>query len=344
MAHRQNKCAFLARPNLHPQQHNNNTQLSDGLAHFHWHERGADGTPSPHPELDLVTMPGEASLGRLGAPGTRVFKLAFTGAADRTVFLWPQEPDAAGDDRLVAAFNKAVSDAGADDDMEDGGDGSDTATDGGSDGGRGGPIRAADLAAALLACGMPPPPGGAGAAAVAAPAPRRTAGSGRIDAASLAAALAGAGAPGGSAAPGGAGDDGRATAAAAALRAPARAPGPSLAEVLRPDALRPLLSSDAALAALDPHLPEGHRSLAGLHDVLSSAQWRSQLDTLSGAFTTGQLDLAQFGLRAGGFTVADFLQAVQDAVDEEKKKQDAGGQGGGEGSGGGGGAGEGGAA
>jgi hypothetical protein len=61
--------------------------------------------------------------------------------------------------------------------------------------------------------------------------------------------------------------------------------------------------------------------MAGLLDVLSSAQWRAQLETLSGAFTTGQLDVSQFGMRAGGFTVADFLQAVQDQVDAEKKKE-----------------------
>jgi hypothetical protein len=120
------------------------------------------------------------------------------------------------------------------------------------------------------------------------------------------------------------------------MRALAAAPGPSLAEVLRPDALRPLLTSEAALAALAPHLPDGHRSIAGLLDVVSSAQWRSQLETLSGAFTTGQLDTAQFGLGpTAGFTVADLLQAVQDAVDAEKRSKEEG-EGGGQGGGGGG--------
>jgi 26S proteasome regulatory subunit N13 len=273
-------------------------------------------------------MPGEASLGRLGAPGTRVFKLAFEGSADRTVFLWPQEPEASGDDRLVAAFNKAVNEVEVEDEDMDADESGSEEEEGGEMDVSGGPIQAAHLAAALLACGLPPPPPGSAPARPPAAAARpqaapQTAGSGRIDAASLAAALAGAGGAGAAT------TNNNQAAAAAALRALARAPGPSLAEVLRPDALRPLLTSEAALAALAPHLPEGHRSLAGLHDVLASAQWRAQLDTLSGALTTGQLDLAQFGLRAGGFTVADFLQAVQDAVDAEKKQKEEEGDGGG---------------
>ena len=44
-----------------------------------------------------------------------------------------------------------------------------------------------------------------------------------------------------------------------------------------------------------------------------------QLELFSNALQTGQLDLNSFGLRAAGFTVADFLQAIQDQVDLEKK-------------------------
>ena len=45
-----------------------------------------------------------------------------------------------------------------------------------------------------------------------------------------------------------------------------------------------------------------------------------QLELFSTALQTGQLDLNSFGLRATGFTVADFLQAVQDQVDQEKQQ------------------------
>lgn len=37
------------------------------------------------------------------------------------------------------------------------------------------------------------------------------------------------------------------------------APGPSLAEVLRPEALMPVLRDPSVLAELAPHLPEQHR-------------------------------------------------------------------------------------
>jgi hypothetical protein len=36
------------------------------------------------------------------------------------------------------------------------------------------------------------------------------------------------------------------------------------------------------------------------------------------ALQTGQLDLAQFGLNARGFSVEDFLAAIQDLVEREQ--------------------------
>ena len=131
----------------------------------------------------------------------------------------------------------------------------------------------------------------------------------------------------------------------------AAASGPSLGEILRPDLLLPLLFSgagqganesvDAVVERLSQHAPAGHRARGreGVEELASSAQLRSQADAFSSALTSGELDLSHFGLRAKGFSVADFLQAVQDSVDAEKRKREeeqgkGGEQGGGAGGGG----------
>ena len=317
-------------------------------------ERGADNKAVPVPEIDYTvaptgnrvphTHPGW-SLAKLATPGARVFKIAYHNpdceeVKSRTLFFWAQEPDTSQDEALLAAANTALStpadpavpvavldsadyesDSRDMDSLDD--------DDGGVEGRRPRPLTAAQLQAALAGCGLRPTP----AAARAATTRQRQGSPGRetpppsrrrylqpvVDAATLAAALQAATASreeiGHIAAVTNLG------AVASARRALAHAPGPSLAEALRPDALRPLLTSDAALEALSLHLPEGHRSIAGLLDVVSSAQWRAQLDTLSAAFTTAQLDVSQFGLTVQGYAAADLLQAVQDAVDEEKKKK-----------------------
>ena len=334
-------------------------RMSDGLLHFQWVERGPDGQPAPiPPELERTIAPhgnrlaGASAPGwamtKLAAGGARVLKLAYTDptpggveAAARTVFLWPQEPDAAGDDALVASFNAALAtgpdpavpmeeyedDTGSDDAkyLNDDLDADDPELAGEDPDLVPGPVTADHLRAALLAVGQPPVRRKGKGVPKPQSTGKRSPGWGqppRVSAASLAAALAAAAGGSGAGGSGGGGGAADPAAAAAALRALTRAPGPSLAEVLRPDALRPLLTSDAALEALAPHLPQGHRSMAGLLDVLSSAQWRSQLETLSGAFTTGQLDVSQFGMRVAGFSIADFLQAVQDQVDREKQDKE----------------------
>eukprot|EP00198_Chlamydomonas_reinhardtii_P010171 XP_001699508.1 predicted protein [Chlamydomonas reinhardtii] len=78
------------------------------------------------------------------------------------------------------------------------------------------------------------------------------------------------------------------------------APGPSLAEVLRPEALMPVLRDPSVLAELAPHLPEQHRTMEALEALAHSPQFQQQLSTFSDALQTGQLDLSQFGLRAAG--------------------------------------------
>ncbi|GIL74337.1 hypothetical protein Vretimale_2068 [Volvox reticuliferus] len=105
-------------------------------------------------------------------------------------------------------------------------------------------------------------------------------------------------------------------------RAPV-APGPSLAEVLRPEAMLPVLRDPTVLEVLAPHLPEEHRTTEALVTLAHSPQFQQQLNTFSTALQTGQLDLSQFGLRAAGYSVADFLAAIQELVAREQRERAA---------------------
>lgn len=75
------------------------------------------------------------------------------------------------------------------------------------------------------------------------------------------------------------------------------------------------------VSRLAPYLPEEHRSPESLRDLARSPQFQQQLHTFSTALQTGQLDLAQFGLQARGFSVADFLAAIQELVDRERQQR-----------------------
>ena len=243
----------------------------------------------PAPEVDFILFPGEATL--TPVPNARVFKLAFSDAS-RNVYLWAQEPDASKDAATLAAFNSAANSVMDADDDDDGDN--DDASGPSPPAGGGAGITSAALAAALRAVGMPPPPPS-----------HQGGGGGAVDASALAAALAGA--AGGAAPP------------------PRARPSPSLGAVLTPDALLPLVRQPGMLEALAPHLPPGHRSQQGLEAMVSSAQFREQLDKFSAALTSGALDLAHFGLQAAGFSVVDFLTAVQAAADKEKADKGEGG-------------------
>ena len=137
-----------------------------------------------------------------------------------------------------------------------------------------------DLQAILSGMGMPTPgagtPGGPSTAAVAASA--------------LAQALLSAGAG----ARGGGGNDA------------------SLSDVLTPEVLLPVLASEGVQERLAPFLPEAHRNSSALAELITSPQFSAQLQTFSRALQSGQIDLAQFGLRAAnGASIADFLQEIQ---------------------------------
>ena len=127
--------------------------------------------------------------------------------------------------------------------------------------------------------------------------PSSTPGAGAIDAAAMAAALAGAN--------------------------QRRSAGPGLSDVLTPDTVGEMLRDGDVRQRLMEHLPEEHRSTQDLEELLRTPQFQSQLERFSHALQSGQMDLAQFGLNPGaGFSIADFLTAIKQQV-EEKESGDA---------------------
>ncbi|KAL4853861.1 26S proteasome regulatory subunit RPN13 [Chlorella vulgaris] len=260
-----------------------------GLSHFCWYERDAAGAAAGEAEQDIVIIPGECTFSKIARPGSRVFELRFPEEKQRNLFFWAQEVAAEDDDEYVAAINLALN-------MD---------VDGGEDGGEGMQADAAPPAAV----GAPAQPGGV------APSPAAA-----ITSSQLAAAL-------GSILAGSAGQQGAAgthqqqmqqAAAAAANR------GPSLADVLNPELLAPLLQSPDMVQRLAPYLPEQHRTAAAIREIVSAPQFRHQLGLFSNALSTGQLDTSQFGLPAGGFGVLDFLSSIQAQADQQKQQADGG--------------------
>lgn len=102
---------------------------------------------------------------------------------------------------------------------------------------------------------------------------------------------------------------------------------PSLSQVLSPDVVKPLLCNTDMLGKIAPYLPEQHRNVASLQLILSSPQFRHQLDLLTHALSTGMVDTTLFGLGEQAFGVGPFLAAIQRQANEEsnKKNQDNGG-------------------
>ncbi|KAG2432253.1 hypothetical protein HXX76_009171 [Chlamydomonas incerta] len=308
-------------------------QTEDTLVHVQWYERSADGGRAAEPADDVIVFPGEAMLEKI--PGQRAVVLKFPEDKERNMFFWLQEAGTEGDEALVAAFNAALHQPEE--------------------------AAAAALAAAAVSAAaavtstavtpsdalehahMSTSPGagvmlGQGGSVGQLPAaPAQTPGSTAANNAqatnlatilgnALAASLGGGAAPAYS----GGGEEQLAHSLLAQLAAAQGnrrramvAPGPSLAEVLRPEALMPVLRDPSVLAELAPHLPEQHRTVEALAALAHSPQFQQQLSTFSNALQTGQLDLSQFGLRAAGYSVADFLAAIQDLVDRERQEQAA---------------------
>lgn len=92
---------------------------------------------------------------------------------------------------------------------------------------------------------------------------------------------------------------------------------PSLGEVLKADRIAPLLQNPSLVARLAPYLPEEHRSTEAMAQIIHSPQFKHQLEVLTQALATGQIDTSQFGLGPPAFGVAEFLKAIQRQADQE---------------------------
>ncbi|KAI8476022.1 MAG: adhesion molecule [Monoraphidium minutum] len=298
-------------------------RTEDGLLHLTWAERADAGGVGGAAEEDTILFPEEASFVQI--PGQRAAALKFAAEPDRNLFFWLQEAEAVGDAALVARIHAAINaPLGTDD---GGGDDEDMA-----DGGGGAPASDALLRGALAtgpAAGLAMPSGPMVGEVPQGPGQDPWLDGGN-PAAQLAAMLSGI-ASGAPAAGGGAagGQDAGSALGAALLAALARqqhgaagrgAAGPSLADVLRPDVVAPLLADPEVLARLGQYLPEEHRSVGELRALARSAQFQQQLAAFSAALQSGQLDLSQFGLRAEGFSVTDFLNALEELVEREARQ------------------------
>ena len=275
-------------------------------------------------------FPAEAKLSRL--PAARCYALRFEGQSDRDMYFWMQEPKAEQDESRIATANAALG-AASDEPMRVAAPGGETPA----------PMaRHAVVATPMSAVAATPaveasaPPSAAPAAPHKAPAvvdPTATP-AGRVAIGDLQAILSGLGMP----MPGAGTLGGPSTAAVAAsalaqalLSAGSGARGgadtASLNDVLTPEVLLPVLASEGVQERLAPFLPEAHRNSSALAELVSSPQFSAQLQTLSRALQSGQIDLAQFGLRAAnGASIADFLQEIQNQTptqDDAPKPDDA---------------------
>ncbi|KAG2446965.1 hypothetical protein HYH02_008119 [Chlamydomonas schloesseri] len=309
-------------------------QTEDTLVHVQWYERTAEGRAA-EPLDDVIVFPGEAMLEKI--PGQRAVVLKFPEDKTRNMFFWLQEVGGTPeqDEALVAAFNTALhqpEEAAAAALAAAAASAAAAATSAGVT-----PSDALEHAHMSTAPGAGVMQGAGGIIGQLPAAPAQTPGSTaatNAQATNLAAILGNALAAslGGGAAPAytGGGEEQLAHSLLAQLaaaqghrRRAMMAPGPSLADVLRPEALMPVLRDPSVLQELAPHLPEEHRTTEALAALAHSPQFQQQLSTFSQALQTGQLDLSQFGLRAAGYSVADFLAAIQDLVERERQEQAA---------------------
>ncbi|GLC51860.1 hypothetical protein PLESTB_000556300 [Pleodorina starrii] len=301
-------------------------QTEDTLVHVQWYERTAAG-PVEAPEDDVIVFPGEATLELI--PGQRSVALKFPEDRSRDMFFWLQVPRPDGDAALVADFMTRLTRA-----HDLGDDSTGAGLPAGVDGLA--PTSAVEHAhvASEAGAGAMLGQGGSVGQLPAAPAqtPASTA-SINAQAGHLAAILGNAIAAGlgGGSRPAYGSEEQLAQSLLAQLaaaqgrnRRTAVAPGPSLAEVLRPETILPVLRDPAVLEVLAPHLPEEHRTTEQLVAVAHSPQFQRQLSEFSAALQSGQLDLSQFGLRAAGYSVADFLTAIQELVGRERREQGTG--------------------
>ena len=309
---------------------------TDGLTHMQWGVRAPDMPFTP--EEDLLVFPREAEMKFIPKPG--VFVIKFPDDPSRNAFFWSQrqtsDAEPQSDEALTADVNAALNGESPAFATRR----SDPAAQ------RARAVRAAQAAAASALSGPEETPAAtAGVASTpAAPAkaekqpvtepmedePMETekAADGNAEKKSAAAvsgdalraALGGLGAEG--AVPGG-GAPAADPAAMARMLAGMRPRGPGLNEVLTPEAVGPLLRDENVRARLAEFLPDAHRGSENLEALMRTPQFQSQLERFSAALQSGQMDLTQFGLRGGtGFSVAEFLAAIQAKADEARDERD----------------------
>lgn len=97
--------------------------------------------------------------------------------------------------------------------------------------------------------------------------------------------------------------------------------GPSLAEILKPELIVPLLENCHLEERLAPFLPEGPWTSETLVELMQSPQFHQQVDAFTQVLRSGQIDLAQFGIDSSkfDFTVSSFLEAIEDQVTEKSE-------------------------
>lgn len=100
-------------------------------------------------------------------------------------------------------------------------------------------------------------------------------------------------------------------------------PPVGLPEILTPELVGPLLRDEQIRGRLLEYLPEEHRETQDLEELIRTPQFRSQLETFSQALQSGEMDMAQFGLKQNGVAnLETFLKAIQAEVDESSGKNE----------------------
>uniref|UniRef100_A0A0D3GBM8 Uncharacterized protein n=1 Tax=Oryza barthii TaxID=65489 RepID=A0A0D3GBM8_9ORYZ len=89
--------------------------------------------------------------------------------------------------------------------------------------------------------------------------------------------------------------------------------GLGLGDILKPDLVLPLMET-LPIEQLASYLPEGPWTAGDILELLQSPPLRQQVEAFTHVLRTGQIDLAQFGVDPNKFTVASFLEALEDSV------------------------------
>lgn len=304
---------------------------SDGLVHFQWLERrgGVMGQPTrTHLEDDLILFPKEAVMKKSGQGGSgRIYLLKFR-QGDRKLYFWFQEDEGegeGGDEEFVTKVNLSLNGTTSEDledeakaqgsgsggDEKDRGDKAAPSTtkdnEDGDAGGAGDEEKKDDAKDGDAAAGgedavpMDTQQEGGEADLVTHPLADsdHAVGGDGVSQETLAAAL---------------------LAAASAVHGGAAPSGPSLAQVLKPETIVPLLRNKDIQERLAEFLPEEHRHEAAILELAASAQFQQQLETFSQALQSGQLNLNAFGIPHNALTVADFLRSIE-TISQEAKEQ-----------------------